>query len=569
LYVQNIIISYKCQNTQLELIKEEDITRLQELHALMEEKIALYHVGWEAKGQNKNTFEKRKLMFLASIQHNSIAGGKQHQYLIPEILSTLLEPHNLVLQKLFGLTALQLVGTITLIQKSLIKGIGIAGSQLTALWQEWVESGKTIQECMQLKQNPEIVSSFRQFGRFDLHDLQKIAHFPQNLLDELSLSVGENTSFLSGSNAGWPIKPFPSLFKPFIKVDGRYYCFHIWNFTDNIYRALYQIIIKADVTYKKKWSDYQGLAVEKYTFKLFKEMLPDAEIYEKMYYYTDPNDKGSRCEVDGLIFINDHLLIVEIKGGEHSQKSPTTHPKSVHQSAEKLVGKAYDQGMRLFECLEKYKDGVQLYSELDVLIKEIKLSDYKHVTICCITLEQVAGTEGNLNSLKALNRNVNLAKSNIWLLSVDDLVVYSKLIPNSLTFCDFLEKRHRVLKLDVLHSFDELCHYGAYLKHDDYAEYFAELSKKNEVILPDSLRHDIIAYLDSLLAETPIPRLLPSIHPIVRRDICSGMGGILGIPSLLEGDSAPRHIRADGKIGVNARCPCGSGNKYKNCHGAT
>ena len=60
----------------------------------MQDKIGLYHICAEAEKQNKGALEKQKLMFLARVQHNAIAGGKQYQYLIPEILSELLKPHD-------------------------------------------------------------------------------------------------------------------------------------------------------------------------------------------------------------------------------------------------------------------------------------------------------------------------------------------------------------------------------------------------------------------------------------------------------------------------------------------
>ncbi len=40
--------------------------------------------------------------------------------------------------------------------------------------------------------------------------------------------------------------------------------------------------------------------------------------------------------------------------------------------------------------------------------------------------------------------------------------------------------------------------------------------------------------------------------------------------NVAEGDGAPAAVRATSeKVGRNAPCPCGSGRKYKKCHGAT
>lgn len=558
LYIQNVISSSKSQITQVEtIIKEEEIKRLQELHELMQDKIRLYHICAEAKKQNKGAFEKRKLMFLARVQHNAIAGGKQHQYLIPEILSELLKPHNLILKKLFGVTEQELIEAITFLQKSLIKGMGIACTNLIGLHQEFRKSGKTVEEFMLSRQVPETSNLFRQVGGYDLHDLQKVTNLPQPLLEELSLSRGEDTSFLCAPNAGWSTKPFSSLFKPFIKVNARYYCFHIWNLTDNIYRVLYKTITKLDTEYQEKWNKYQSAAVERYAFELLKKMLPKVEVYRNVYYYPEQSNKEQRCEVEGLIFLGDHLLIIEVKAGKYSQNSPTTDFNSIYQSTRELVGQGYDQGIRLYECFERYKSGVQLFNAKGDMVKEAKLSDYKHITICCITLEQLIRADGNLDSLKALERKTDLGRPYIWLLSLDDLVAYSKLISDPITFCNSLEKRNKASKLHTLQVFDELCHYRAYLKHNDYPEYFKEIAKKKAnklTILDDIYKHSINKYFDSLLAEEPISKSLPKSN-------------IHSIPSLLEENCAPKHVRNDGKIGRNGLCPCGSGNKYKKCHG--
>jgi preprotein translocase subunit SecA len=35
-----------------------------------------------------------------------------------------------------------------------------------------------------------------------------------------------------------------------------------------------------------------------------------------------------------------------------------------------------------------------------------------------------------------------------------------------------------------------------------------------------------------------------------------------------EGSSSPKPVVAGKKVGRNEKCPCGSGKKYKHCHGA-
>src|SRR6185503_3632922 len=66
------------------------------------------------------------------------------------------------------------------------------------------------------------------FGKFlglDLFDVQKVTNLPEKLLNELSWNAGEEADFFSaGDFSGWPLRIWPTFKRPFIRLNGRFYC---------------------------------------------------------------------------------------------------------------------------------------------------------------------------------------------------------------------------------------------------------------------------------------------------------------------------------------------------------
>jgi preprotein translocase subunit SecA len=89
----------------------------------------------------------------------------------------------------------------------------------------------------------------------------------------------------------------------------------------------------------------------------------------------------------------------------------------------------------------------------------------------------------------------------------------------------------------------------AYGQRDPLVEYKREAHEMWESLL-DSIHHDVIYQIFHLKAQvSPVRRPPPMI---TNRDGDSGNG---------------RRPRTSSKIGRNEPCPCGSGRKYKKCHG--
>ena len=70
------------------------------------------------------------------------------------------------------------------------------------------------------------------FG-LDLFDVEKNTALPKSLLDALSYSAGEDTEFFApGAFAGWPLRVWPVMRRPFTRFNGTTYCFDIFSLFD-------------------------------------------------------------------------------------------------------------------------------------------------------------------------------------------------------------------------------------------------------------------------------------------------------------------------------------------------
>ena len=89
----------------------------------------------------------------------------------------------------------------------------------------------------------------------------------------------------------------------------------------------------------------------------------------------------------------------------------------------------------------------------------------------------------------------------------------------------------------------------------------------------EAIKHDVISDLSKVQVRTPEDMAVEQReqHPEAfqyRHDEFAGFGGEEPEPEAASGseEQAP-FVRSDRKIGRNEPCPCGSGKKYKQCHG--
>ena len=173
----------------------------------------------------------------------------------------------------------------------------------------------------------------------------------------------------------------------------------------------------------------------------------------------------------------------------------------------------------MYEYLNEHKNGASLSDRDGNHLIDVCLSDYRRITICCVTLEQLTDFGGRLDKLKNIGTDIDVEKFPVWAVSVDALSVYAHLIQSPLVFCHYLEKRNDALiRLSNLDLSDELDHYGAYLKHNDYAEYFCGQAgfKKLQLL---GYRDEIDTYYYKLLTGEQSSYPSQEIAPLIKQII--------------------------------------------------
>jgi hypothetical protein len=186
-------------------------------------------------------------------------------------------------------------------------------------------------------------------SEMDLHDVERLTTLPRALLEDLSWSQGGDKDFFSeGDYRGWPLREWPICKRPFLKLNGRYYCFDNYSLFDNIYRVIQRTIIKKKPEYAASWKNKQQEVTERVPIELFKKLLPGAQAFRSVHYRWHTGSTGDKnwCEADGLLLYEDHIIIVEVRGGAFTHTSPTSDFDAHFNSLRNLILKPAEQGNR-------------------------------------------------------------------------------------------------------------------------------------------------------------------------------------------------------------------------------
>ena len=490
-YLQSIIASVPATQGDQNELTDEKWNGLRELVGALFSQLNIdYQICRTAfnRSQNPNfDIEFDEYYHKAQIYWCNIRG---HRYLYHEKshFQDLLSPHSDVLNELFGITAEQLIEEISKIQQALTRGMIDAGLELkelqrvamNALEPKISKLEKLTEDCL-----PELMSEVikengweewqeKIFGRFfglDIFDIEKVTNLPRDILEELSWSQGQDVEFFSeGDFIGWPLRIWPIFKRPFIKLNGHYYCFELYCLLDNLYRVLQRAICRIKPDYRAEWNNKQKEISEELPFKYLKILLPSAQVHQAVYYrwYPSDNSKKQWCEADGILICDDHLFVIEVKGGAFTYTSPANDFPAYIESLKNLVFKPAEQGKRFLEYFES-EEKVDLYDNAHNKIGEISNKDFEHTHICAVTLDPFTELASQAQHLKKVG--IDVGKHPVWAISVDDLRVYSDIFDNPLFFLHFVEQRMRAFQSSLIKTEDELDHLGLYLKHNVYTQY--------------------------------------------------------------------------------------------------
>ena len=411
-------------------------------------------------------------------------------------LEDLLLPHTDVFQELFGISGEQLVIEINKLWHALSFGISDVMEDFDRFQYDALNAIDKKREDLpsDSKPNPrDLMSQVIQennwedrrdniFGRLtemDLFDVQKTTALPEKLLERLSWLPGEDKDFFAeGEFRGWPLRIWPIFKRPFIRLGGRYYCFDLNNIFDNLYRVMQRIIMHLKPDYQETWNTIQKRQSENLPLQYLERLLPCAKVMKEVFY-RGKSDKGVTgwCEADGLLIYDDHLFIVEARGGAFTYTPPATDFLAYIASLENLVLKPAKQGQRFLNYLKSAKS-VPLFDSNHNQIDEISRSDFRHITICAVTVDPFTELAAQVQHLRKIG--VDIGDQPIWAISLDDLRIYKDIFENPLIFLHYVEQRMQAFNSDIIQCDDELDHLGLYLEHNHYSTYAKELQDDSD-----------------------------------------------------------------------------------------
>ncbi len=425
--------------------------------------------------------------FRAEFLWMNVRGRRYHiheRQAIEEVIS----PHSDVLSRLFGIDSQTLVEALDRLLRKLTAGLHDTVLQLEDL-RKCVSDRLSELATERPNVEPEVLHAavfedpglsarrdalFGELFGVDLFDVEKVTGLPATMLGELAWAPGEDHEFFApGDFRGWPLRVWPTMKRPFIRVGPRILVFDVFVLFDNFYRVLQRLIFRLAPDYKETWNVRQKALSEDLPFRYFARLLPGASVFRSVYYRM--KSRSGRIdwhECDGVVIYDDHLLIVEVKAGAFTYTSPTTDLPAHIGSLKSLIRNPAGQGKRFLEYLES-RPSVPVSDSNHNEIGRLSRDDFRQVTVCVVTLDPF--TELAARGRRLGKVGVDIGEGAVWVLSVDDLRVYAELFDNPLVFLHFVEHRMRAAQSEVVDVDDELDHFGLYLRENNYAMYASKL----------------------------------------------------------------------------------------------
>ena len=497
-YVQSVIAAVTPAENQRDKVTDEEWTDLRSKIQQLFSKVTFeYQLCCNAKNKSDDpSFAQNfaDFQFQAQLCWCNVRGRRYPVHELAYLEDTLL-PHDGVLQELFGISGEQFIMEIKKIWHVLSFGIQDLSDDLKQFQRDTTDA--VDKKIMDLSSEPDTNPSDliatvieenawkerkadiegRLLG-MDLFDVQKITALPEKLLTELSWRQGEERDFFAeGEFRGWPLRIWPVFKRPFILMENRYYCFDLHSLFDNIYRVMQRIILRLKPGYQETWNAIQRSQTEDLPLKYLKRLLPGAKVLKEVYY-RGKTDSGATewCEADGLLIYDDHLFVIEARGGAFTYTSPSSDFPAYVKSFKNLVLKPAMQGRRFLDYL-KTAESVQLFDKNHNQIDELRKSDFRHITICPVTLDPFTELAAQIQHLRKIG--VNVGASPVWAISLDDLRVYADIFENPLIFLHYVEQRMQAFDSDNIQCNDELDHLGLYFEHKHYSTYAKKVQNKS------------------------------------------------------------------------------------------
>lgn len=490
-YIQSIIASVQpVLPYPTDVTEEEWVALRNDVETLFARLTLDYQIALTAHrraSEHDLDMELEEFRFRAEILWMNVR-GERYQVHERQALEDLISPHSDVLLRLFGGDSKTLVAGLARMLHKLTAGLrdavigmeefrDVVLSRLSELSASQPDAEFEVLRAS-IFEDPDLAARREQLGGelfgLDLFDVEKVTSLPIGLLDKLAWSPGEDEEFFApGDFRGWPLRVWPTMKRPFIRLGGRILAFDVFALFDNFYRVLQRVVFRLAPDYKQTWNERQKALSETLPFRYLECLLPGALILKSVYYRAKSRSGATDWhECDGIVIYDDHLLIVEVKAGAFTYTSPATDLPAHIASLQNLVRNPVAQGTRFLEYLESSVE-VPISDANHNEIRRLRRTDFRHVAVCAVTLDPFTELAARGRHLKKVG--IDIGEGPVWVLSIDDLRTYADLFDNPLVFLHFVEQRMRAAQSELIDVNDELDHLGLYLRENNYSMYASNL----------------------------------------------------------------------------------------------
>lgn len=486
--------------------------------------------------------------------------GRRYQVMEGEFFSYVLQPHDDVIQELYGVSASNLSGEIQAAVSAIREGIDRARIEITQLMLETSDqasaNGLDMAAFMEGEGNVTKEDRKRATSAFDdmmfggVFNVSKQTNIPQGLLDDLCFESGSEVHFLDGTDyAGTPLQTIPARVKPLIKIDGHYYCTEPNFIRDSLYRAVQRAIISRKPDYRESWNRRQKEMSEAAFSQLMGESLGAAKVYTDVYY---PIGKKQWAETDGVILIDDVLICLEAKAGSESLAAPSSNMDSHIKKVEELVIKAYRQAKRFIEYVYAAEEA-PLYAKTDegkfVEIARVKRANLRKVYPIGLTVEAFSPYSAAVKERDDVVAVVG--QHNFISMSIDDLFVLRRLLSGAGEFLHYLDVRQALAGMKNVLLFDELDHVGAYISNNRMDQRARQMIEEEEAdyVSIDGMQEDV---LDPYFSHPDWPDCQPPVqkYPARTQELLNSLAATSS-SGWLSGDSFIRDMSGEGRLQIS------------------
>lgn len=497
-YVQSVIAATPRGKSQKTDLSEQDWTTLREdvaeLYKVLNFMYPACYSAHLKKTDPAYSPDMDELLVRTQLQWCNVRGDYYQVHQVGVLLD-LLRPQSSLIEAAYGISAERLVAELERIWRALTFGIHDAVVTLDRARTETMEEVQSMIEQLQgaatessvgelirlaarkLGHEEALDSAARTLLGMDLFDVGKMTTLPGAFLDDFSWQPGQETEFLApGEMRGWPLRIQPIFRRPFLKLDGTYYCFDLHCLFDNFFRQMEKRIFQRSEAEKQAWITNRKDISESLPVQYFSRLLPGAQVLRELYYPLPAGEGKSKTwyEADCAIAYDDLLFIIEVKAGAFTYTSPANDLPAYVKSLQALLGAPGKQGHRFLKYLESEPE-VEIFDAKHNATGRLRRGDFRRKIICTITLDPFTELAARAQHLSKIG--IDAGDVPTWPISLADLCVYADVFEGPLDFLHFVEQRMRAANSGKLDLDDELDHLGLYLEHNNYALHADDVAK--------------------------------------------------------------------------------------------